>query len=126
MTKLTSLSFVFPMYNEIENIEACVTGALQIGKKLGIDFEIVVVDDASIDGCGELADQLALVHPELRVIHQPVNRKLGGTLRTGFAEARKDSILYMDSDLPLDFDDDCSNSSNRYCGYPDWLSANSG
>ena len=105
MTKLTSLSFVFPMYNEIENIEACVTGALQIGKKLGIDFEVVVVDDASTDGCGELADQLALVYPELRVIHQPVNRKLGGTLRTGFSEARKDYILYMDSDLPLDFDD---------------------
>ena len=105
MTKLTSLSFVFPMYNEIENIEACVAGALQIGKKLGIDFEIVVVDDASTDGCGDLADQLALVYPELRVIHQPVNRKLGGTLRTGFSEARKDYILYMDSDLPLDFDD---------------------
>ena len=103
--KITSLSFVFPMYNEIENIEPCVDGALQIGRKLGVDFEIVVVDDASTDGCGELADEMAKKIPELKVIHHEKNRKLGGTLRTGFYGATKDYILYMDSDLPLDFND---------------------
>lgn len=93
------------MYNEIENIKPCIQGALEIGRKLGIDFEIVVVDDASTDGCGELADQMAEKIPELKVVHHQKNRKLGGTLRTGFQNATKDYILYMDSDLPLDFDD---------------------
>lgn len=103
-----SLSFVFPMYNEIDNIEACVLGAMQIGEKMAIDYEIVVVDDASTDGCGALADRLTELYPVIKVIHHPVNRKLGGALKTGFANATKQYILYMDSDLPLDFADVCA------------------
>jgi glycosyltransferase involved in cell wall biosynthesis len=103
-----SLSFVFPMYNEIDNIEACIQGAMQIGSQMGIDYEIVVVDDASTDGCGALADKLAKLYPVLKVFHHPVNRKLGGALKTGFAYATKQYILYMDSDLPLDFADVCA------------------
>ncbi|TCL68469.1 glycosyltransferase involved in cell wall biosynthesis [Hydrogenispora ethanolica] len=103
-----SLSFVFPMYNEMDNIEACVKGAMQVGEQLGIDYEIVVVDDASTDGCGALADKLAEAYPVLKVLHHPVNRKLGGALKTGFANAAKQYILYMDSDLPLDFAEVCA------------------
>ncbi len=103
--KLTSLSFVFPMYNEIENIKPCIEGAIYIGEKLGIDFEIVVVNDASTDGCEKLAEEMAKTIPQIKVLHHEKNRKLGGTLRTGFYGATKDYILYMDSDLPLDFDD---------------------
>jgi hopanoid biosynthesis associated protein HpnK len=76
-----------------------------IGAKLLDEFEIVVVDDCSTDGCGALADRLALEFPQLRVIHHERNRKLGGTLKTGFAAARMDYILYMDSDIPVAFDD---------------------
>lgn len=93
------------MYNEIGNIEKVVRGTHALGKKILSDFEIVVVDDCSTDGCGQLADELAREFPELRVIHHPQNRKLGGALKTGFAAARKDYILYMDSDLPVAFED---------------------
>jgi glycosyltransferase involved in cell wall biosynthesis len=103
-----SLSFVFPMYNEIDNIETCVKGARQIGDQMGIDYEIVIVDDASTDGCGVLADKLAESYPVIKVFHHSVNRKLGGALKTGFAHAAKEYILYMDSDLPLDFADVCA------------------
>ncbi|HWB58289.1 MAG TPA: ChbG/HpnK family deacetylase [Chthoniobacteraceae bacterium] len=99
------LSFVYPMYNEIGNIEKVVRSTHAIGKKLLGDFEIVVVDDCSTDGCGELADRLARELPELRVIHHERNRKLGGTLKTGFAAAKMDHILYMDSDIPVAFED---------------------
>jgi glycosyltransferase involved in cell wall biosynthesis len=108
MNQKFSLSFVFPMYNEIDNIESCVKGAMQIGDILGSDYEIVVVDDASTDGCGALADKLAELYPVIKVIHHPVNRKLGGALKTGFANVTKQYVLYMDSDLPLDFDDVCA------------------
>jgi glycosyltransferase involved in cell wall biosynthesis len=102
---LPSLSFVFPMYNEIGNIENCVAQALATGRKITSNLEIVVVDDASTDGGGALADHLAERHPGLKVLHHVKNRKLGGALRTGFAAATKEWIVYIDSDLPIDMDD---------------------
>lgn len=102
---LPSLSFVFPMYNEIGNIENCVAEALASGRRITNDLEIVVVDDASTDGSGALADRLAARHPEVKVVHHPQNRKLGGALRTGFAAATKEWVLYIDSDLPIDMND---------------------
>jgi glycosyltransferase involved in cell wall biosynthesis len=56
-------------------------------------------------GCGDIADQLARNHPEVKVLHHTTNRKLGGALKTGFASATKEWILYMDSDLPIKMDD---------------------
>lgn len=104
-SRLASLSLVYPMFNEIENIETAVREGLRVGCQMADDFEVIVVDDASTDGCGALADEMALRDPRVRVIHHPTNRKLGGALRTGFAAARSEWILYIDSDLPIQMDD---------------------
>ena len=100
-----SISFVFPMYNEKDNIEEMIFRTMAVGPELSDDYEIVIVDDASTDGCGEMVDRIAEKHPQVRCIHHPKNRKLGGALRTGFAAATKDLVLYTDSDLPIDMND---------------------
>jgi glycosyltransferase involved in cell wall biosynthesis len=105
LPRLRSLSFVFPMFNECGNIERCVTEAIAAGRRLACDFEIIIVDDASTDGSGVLADKLAIQYPQLRVIHHSRNRKFGGAVKTGFAAARNDWILYTDSDLPIRLSD---------------------
>jgi glycosyltransferase involved in cell wall biosynthesis len=71
-------------------------------EEMGCEWEILVVDDASTDGTGARADALAAADPRVRVIHNPVNRRLGGTLRAGFAAASKELVFYTDADLPVD------------------------
>jgi glycosyltransferase involved in cell wall biosynthesis len=102
---LSSLSFVYPMFNEAENIETAVRESLRIGPRIAREVEIVIVDDASTDGSGEIADRLSREYPGMRVIHHEKNRRLGGALKTGFAAAWKDWILYIDGDLPVDLNE---------------------
>jgi glycosyltransferase involved in cell wall biosynthesis len=93
------------MYNERDNIREAVDEAIRVGHIITDDVEVIVVDDASTDGSGRFADELALDRPEMRVIHHPRNRKLGGALKTGFGAVTKEWVLYMDSDLPIRTDD---------------------
>ena len=90
------------MYNEEPYVERSVAAARAALEQMGGDWEIVIVDDASTDATGALADRLAAADPRVRVLHNPVNRRLGGTLRAGFAAATRDLVLYTDADLPVD------------------------
>lgn len=102
MQEQLSVSLVIPMFNEEENIEHAIGCAAAALDRCAQDWEIVVVNDASTDRCPLIVERLAAADPRIRLLSHPVNRKLGATLKTGYAAARKDLVVYMDADLPFD------------------------
>jgi len=105
-----TLTLMFPMWNEEEMIHRTVGAARETGEDLIAsgdigDYEILLVDDASTDATGKIADELAARNPRVRVVHHAQNRKLGGSVRTGLNEASGDLVLYTDADMPFDLAD---------------------
>ena len=99
-----SVSMVLPMFNEEETIEHALAVGVEALERHGGDWELIVVDDASTDRSPAMVAAAATAEPRIRLLHHAKNRKLGGTLRTGFAACTKDLVLYMDADLPFDPD----------------------
>ena len=105
MTRLSSVSFVFPMFNEADNIAQTISRAEALARDLADDYEIVVSDDASTDGSGEIVDRLAAADTRIKSIRLSRNTKFGGALREGLKNATKDIVVYTDSDFPAKEED---------------------
>ncbi|MBI2213086.1 MAG: glycosyltransferase family 2 protein [Acidobacteria bacterium] len=101
-TAKRSISLVIPMYNEEANIGHAIARAIDAFVLHGLEWEIIVVDDASTDGCASIVEAISSREPRVRLLRHEKNRKLGGTIRTGFAAVRHELVLYMDADLPFD------------------------
>jgi len=94
-TKPTEVVVVLPTYNERQNIERVVASV----RKLGHD--VMVVDDASPDGTGEIADSLAAGDPGVRVLHRPGKLGLGSAYEDAFRIALREGtqlLVEMDAD----------------------------
>lgn len=104
------LSVFFPMWNEEDYIERAIDAAreecedLLAGNDIA-DYELIVIDDASTDRTNEIAEHLAANDPRIKVVRHPENRKLGGSMKSGYAAATGDVVLYTDADLPFDMHD---------------------
>lgn len=99
---IRELTVFFPFYNEQENIERVCGGAVDVLGRLGLDWEIILVDDGSGDATGEIADRLAEEDPRIRTIHHRRNRGYGAALRSGFVNAAKEWVFYTDGDGQFD------------------------
>ncbi|MEA2039983.1 MAG: polyprenol monophosphomannose synthase [Thermodesulfobacteriota bacterium] len=92
---------VIPTFNEAKNLEKLVDQILALHP----GFNIIVVDDNSPDGTGQIADDLALKYPRLSVIHRAHKAGLGSAYLEGFKVAigkKADLIMEMDADLSHD------------------------
>ncbi len=101
-TRPTSLSIFFPAYNDSGTIASMVIAAVMTAGRLTTDFEVLVINDGSRDATQEIADELARLYPQVRVIHHPKNRGYGGALQSGFGSVRKEVIFYTDGDAQYD------------------------
>lgn len=96
------LTIVIPAYNEEAGLERCVRLVTAQLAELGVSYEVLVVNDASRDRTGAIADALAAQLPAVRVIHHPENRGLGGGFVTALAEARGEWLILIPADLAMD------------------------
>lgn len=90
------LSVIIPVYNEIKTIEEIIRRVLATGKV----FEILVVDDGSVDGTRDILPQLE--SEIVRVVLHSHNQGKGAAVRTGIQNARGDVLLIQDADLEYD------------------------
>jgi dolichol-phosphate mannosyltransferase len=91
-----------PTYNELENLEAMIRA---LGEVLRDGDRVLVIDDGSPDGTGELADRLAAAHDWVSVLHRTTKEGLGPAYLAGFRRALDDGaelVLEMDCDFSHD------------------------
>ncbi|MBU0999840.1 glycosyltransferase [Patescibacteria group bacterium] len=100
---IVGLSVFFPCINEEGSIEDVVCKTEQILKKLKFKHEIIIVNDGSTDRTGQIADRMARENPNIKVIHHAKNLGYGEALKSGFYNARYETIVYTDGDGQFDF-----------------------
>ena len=100
--KPLSLTVFFPCYNEEANVRRTTEAALKACRRIADEFEVIIVDDGSKDRTGQLADELAAEHAEVRAVHNNPNLGYGGALQRGYREATKQWVFYTDGDGQFD------------------------
>ncbi len=91
------LSIVIPAYNEITTIRSVIEQVVSEARHQ--EWEVIAVNDGSTDGTASTLNELeALYTPVLRVIHHPINRGYGASLKTGIRASKSSFVIVMDSD----------------------------
>ncbi len=96
------LSLVLPVYDECESLRTLLDEILPVLEDLAPAYEVVFVDDGSQDGSSAQLDELARLHPTVRVLRLDRNHGLSAALHCGFRAARGEILAMMDSDGQLD------------------------
>jgi dolichol-phosphate mannosyltransferase len=93
-----TLSVVIPAHNEAEVIEPTLRGLIDQLGPAGIDYEIVVVDDASRDGTGDVVRRVAEEEPRVRVVRNEAPNGFGFAVRAGLEAFTGDSVAIVMAD----------------------------
>ena len=97
------LSIVIPVYNEKNTVEEIIRHVRNVD--IAGEKEIILVDDCSTDGTGEVLQRLIKEQPDIILISHEINQGKGAALRSGFKSATGDIIVIQDADLEYDPND---------------------
>lgn len=96
-----SLSVVMPCYNEADQVEECLRGWAEALSETVESYEIIVINDGSMDGTGRVLDKVRKEMPALRVIHQ-LNSGQDAAIRRGYEAARGAFVLQTEANGRFD------------------------
>jgi len=93
------LSLVIPFYNEEKNIEKVVGGLVNNLEKASMDYELILVDNGSVDGSPQILVELARKKPDrIKVVHVSANQGYGWGIINGLKNANGEYVGYMGGD----------------------------
>ena len=98
MRSQPELSVIVPAYNEQARLEPTLSAYVAYFRQRAHSFELIVVDDGSVDGTTELVERVAAQANEIRLIRLAENRGKGFAVRSGVVNARGELILFADAD----------------------------
>lgn len=96
------LSLVMPAYNEEDHVKEVIEKMDFFVRTMGVNYEVIVVDDGSRDETGIKAMEYANENGHVKVVSYPKNMGKGYAIKTGFFSAEGESVVFMDSDLEID------------------------
>jgi glycosyltransferase involved in cell wall biosynthesis len=99
------ISAVYYAYNEENLVRETLLKSLEAMRTLGHPFEIIFIDDGSIDRTGQIAEELGRRYPEIKVYHHEKNCGTGISALRGLARAQGDLIIHNGIDYPFDLCD---------------------
>ncbi len=97
-----SVSIFYPCYQDWGTMGSMVLLTVQTAERLGLDYDITIVDDGSAEHTRELLEQIDKDYERVSIHTHAQNRGYGGALRSGFAAATREWIFYTDGDAQYD------------------------
>lgn len=101
--KNLQLSVFLPAYNEEENIQKTVLDINKVLEKICLDYEILVINDGSVDETEQIVRKLSKENRKIRLINHSKNKGYGGAIKSGLYNVRYPWVVQMDSDGQFDF-----------------------
>ena len=120
--RAASISLILPAWNEADVIANAIAEADTALAMVTADYEIIVVDDGSTDNTALIVEELAVTNERIRLVQHSPNQGYGAAIRSGFAAAANELIVFTDADCQFDLTelDRFVLLSDRYdvvCGY---------
>ena len=96
------ISVLIPAFNEEDNIISTINETLEVFKKLGLDYELIIVDDGSVDNTyKKVKESLHAFNGRVKIVRYESNAGKGYAIKYGFNFVTGDYVLFLDADMDL-------------------------